>query len=184
MRMSVWIRWALTVGVVSTVVIGCARAPALANPSELLPLNEEAAIYTAIFAYIGSDRIDAIDSETNQGLWRRDTPLNCDSLQTSLMRDMPTIVPEIIPAFCDRNRTIRPINPEVIKLLSLEIEDWETPGSHHMLKVSSIQVDPQQRQALVFVEVQDGDVFRGTYLLLVHDHGVWRVLYDKQVYIS
>jgi hypothetical protein len=183
-RIAAYARIMMLTFIIGVILGGCQQKTSTVNPSELLTLHEEAEIYIAIFAYIGSDRIDAIDSETSQGLWRRNTTLNCESLQTSLMRDMPTILTEIIPAFCDRNRTIRPVNPEIIKLLSLEIEDWETPGSHHMIKVSSIQVDTQKLQALVFVEIQDGDVFRGTYLLLVHDHDLWRVLYDKQVYIS
>lgn len=149
-----------------------------------LTTAEEAAIYTAIFKYAGGSDRYAIDPDTNQGYWRRGEALDCDSFESILLRDMPTIVPEIIPAFCALNRTSRPINPEVITLLALDVTTKDSLTATHFLKLSSIQTDSQKTQALVFVQLQDGDVFRGTYLLLTHEDGLWNVRYDWETYIS
>jgi hypothetical protein len=154
--------WAL-----ASVVYGCG--------STLVPLTitEETAIYTAIFERVGKDRIHAIVPTTNSGGFGAGRNADdCAGLQTALVSHMPMIIPDIVPAFCQTNEISRPVNAEVIQRLGLEIRNF---GRGNTIRLSSIQTDAAKSQALVFVQVHDGDFAREVYLLLFHEDGEWAV---------
>jgi hypothetical protein len=143
--------------------------------STLVPLTitEETAIYTATFERVGKDRIHAIVPTTNTGGFSEGRNADdCAGLQTVLVSHMPMIIPDIIPAFCQTNEISRPVNVEVIQQLGLEIRDFEQGNT---IRLSSIQTDAAKSQALVFVQVQDGDFAREVYLLLIQKDGKWSV---------
>ena len=176
-------RWKICARVWACLVIvilsGCGEEPI----SVVLTAHEEAAIYRAIFRHAGGIGRYAIHPETSHGYSGSEETLDCDWLQTRLIQEMPTIKPEIIPAFCAINSTTRPINPEVITLLGLKVEGMPSE-TFTFLKLSSIQTDSKKTQALVCVDLQSGEFVTGSYLLLTYEDGLWKVLHEWQTYIS
>jgi hypothetical protein len=138
-----------------------------------LTIDEETAIYAAIFDRVGLGHIDAVAPTTNVGGYGRTYASDdCAGLQTMVMNRQPALKPDLIPAFCQANDVSRPVNPEVIRQLGLETRTL-TQGD--TVRLSSIQTDGAKTQALVFVQVQDGDFMREVYLFLIQKDGTWSV---------
>ncbi len=130
-------------------------------------------------------QIHTIDPETNRGPWTFDETVDCADFQIQISEDIPEILPGLASTFCENNQAVRPINPEVIRLLALDTADLNSDTPSTLLKISTIQVDPTNKQALVFVQLGDGEFVMGLYLLLARDaDGTWRVRDRMQVYIS
>jgi hypothetical protein len=143
-----------------------------------LTIDEETAIYAAIFDRVGLRHIDAVAPTTNFGGFGRAHAANdCEGLQTWLMNYMPAMKPDLVPAFCQTNDISRAVNPKVIQRLGLETR---TLSQGDTIQVSSIQTDATKTQALVFVQIQDGDFMRETYLFLTQKEGTWTVQVEHQ----
>jgi hypothetical protein len=154
----------------------CGTATPTPVPTVPLTVSEEVAIYTALFEGLGAEDLTTmrIAPETNRGgELRADQQINCTFLHEWLIKDMPDMLPEIMPAFCSLNAVSRPINPEVLRRLGL------TPDpTRARVSVSAIQTDVQKRQAFVFIQLS-GDFLHNVYVLLEQKNGVWRIRYKR-----
>jgi hypothetical protein len=146
--------------------------------------DEESAIYRAIVALVGDSRIAVIHKDTSRGYTGNRDTMDCSGLERFLSTEMPEMDRALVSGFCAANDRSRPIDPAVIQAAGLELADWNAPELTSMLRLSSVQLDSTRSQALVFVDVRDGDFSRGVFLLLTKKDGRWRVQYSTQVYIS